>query len=103
MPPGKRICSVLEINGNQAASEAFSTAVLDELRAEGFDVKDEDVKHLSSACHEHINPHGKYRFNLERELGRQGLRPLRNHSSRPLVPMRRLPTQPNRAVGILIG
>jgi hypothetical protein len=44
------------------------TAVLDELRAEGYEVLDEDVKHLSPARHEHINPHGKYRFDLEREL-----------------------------------
>ncbi len=57
------------------------TAALDELRAEGYEVRDEDVKHLSPARHEHINPHGKYHFNLERELGRQALRPLRKSSS----------------------
>jgi TnpA family transposase len=55
----------------------YMTAVLDELRAEGYEVFEDDVKHLSPARHEHINPHGKYRFDLERELGRQGLRPLR--------------------------
>jgi TnpA family transposase len=55
----------------------YMSAALEELRAEGYEVFDEDVKHLSPARHEHINPHGKYQFNLERELGRQGLRPLR--------------------------
>jgi len=59
------------------------TAVLDELRAEGYEVRDEDLKHLSPARHEHINPHGKYHFNLERELRRQGLRPLRRPASGP--------------------
>jgi hypothetical protein len=62
----------------------YMTAVLDELRAEGFEVLDEDLKHLSPARHEHINPHGTYRFDLERELGRQGLRPLRKPSSGPV-------------------
>jgi TnpA family transposase len=66
----------------------YMTAALDELRAEGYEVLEEDVKHLSPARHEHINPHGKYRFDLERELGRQGLRPLRNPSS---VSMKRQP------------
>lgn len=55
----------------------YMTAALDELRTEGYEVRDEDVKHLSPARHEHINPHGKYHFNLDQELGRQGLRPLR--------------------------
>jgi hypothetical protein len=55
----------------------YMAAVLDELRAQGYDVREEDVAPLSPARHEHINPHGKYRFNLEQELGRQGLRPLR--------------------------
>jgi TnpA family transposase len=58
----------------------YMAAVLDELRAEGYTVREEDVAHLSPARHEHINPHGKYRFNLEQELGRQGLRPLRRPS-----------------------
>ncbi len=66
----------------------YMMAVLDELRAGGYEVRDEDAKHLSPARHEHINPHGKYHFDLERELGRQGLRPLRKPSS---VPMKRQP------------
>lgn len=56
----------------------YMSAVLDQLRQQGHEVREEDVKHLSPARHEHINPHGKYRFDLERELGRQGLRPLRS-------------------------
>ena len=55
----------------------YMAAVLEELRAEGYEVQEEDVAHLSPARHEHINPHGKYQFNLERELNRAGLRPLR--------------------------
>jgi TnpA family transposase len=61
----------------------YMAAVLDELRAEGYEVLDEDVKHLSPARYEHINPHGKYQFNLERELGRRGLRQLRRPAHAP--------------------
>ncbi len=61
----------------------YMAAVLAELRGEGLEVREEDVAHLSPARHEHINPHGKYQFNLERELGRQGLRPLRRPPGRP--------------------
>jgi rRNA maturation protein Nop10 len=56
--------------------------VLDTLRAEGYAVREEDLSHLSPARHTHINPHGKYRFNLDEELSRQELRPLRRTKSR---------------------
>jgi len=29
---------------------------------------DEDLAHLSPTLHEHINPYGKYRFAVDREL-----------------------------------
>jgi SAM-dependent methyltransferase len=33
--------------------------------------------HLSPTLHEHINPYGKYRFDVDGGLRRSGLRPLR--------------------------
>jgi hypothetical protein len=36
-----------------------------------------DVAHLWPARYAHINPYGKYRFNVEGEFHRKGLRPLR--------------------------
>jgi TnpA family transposase len=60
----------------------YMAAVLDTLRAEGYAVREEDLSHLSPARHTHINPHGKYRFNLDEELSRQELRPLRRTKSR---------------------
>ncbi len=60
----------------------YMAAVLDTLRAEGYEVREHDLKHLSPARHEHINPHGKYHFHVEEELGRQELRPLRRPKSR---------------------
>ena len=49
-----------------------------ELRGEGYPVRDEDLVHLSPARYEHINPYGKYRFEVDEELGRTELRPLRH-------------------------
>ena len=34
-------------------------AVLDQLRAEGYRVQEEDLAHLSPARFEHVNPYGK--------------------------------------------
>ena len=54
------------------------SAVLDQLRSEGYNV---DVVHLSPARYAHISPYGKYRFNVEGEFHRKGLRPLRQPDS----------------------
>jgi rRNA maturation protein Nop10 len=60
------------------------SAVLDQLRSEGHNVADGDVVHLSPARYAHINPYGKYRFNVEGEFNRKGLRPLRQPLQRRL-------------------
>lgn len=54
----------------------YMMAAVEQLRAEGYTVEDADLAHLSPARYEHINPYGKYRFNLE-EGNRPQLRPLR--------------------------
>ena len=43
-------------------------AVIDQLRAEGRTVNEEDIARLSPARYEHINPYGKYRFEVEEGL-----------------------------------
>jgi Tn3 transposase DDE domain len=55
--------------GRHAAPPCARTAALEQLRTEieGYEVRDEDVRHFSPARDEHINPHGKYHFNLERD------------------------------------
>jgi hypothetical protein len=52
-------------------------AVLDQLRAEGYPVREEDLAHLSPGRFAHINPYGKYAFPIEQAAQRHGLRPLR--------------------------
>ena len=38
--------------------------VIEDLKAEGYPVADEDVAHLSPARYEHINPYGRYSFEV---------------------------------------
>ncbi len=61
-----------------AWNTVYMTAVLEQLQQEGYPVNESDLEHLSPARYEHINPYGKYRFNLEEELNRTTLRPLRS-------------------------
>jgi hypothetical protein len=63
----------------------YMVAVIDQRRAEGQTVNEEDVARLSPARYEHINPYGKYRLEVEEGLSRSRLRPLRQpteHKSR---------------------
>ena len=48
-----------------------------QLKAEGHNISDEDIKHLSPVRYEHINPYGKYSFKVTEGLNRKELRPLR--------------------------
>ena len=54
----------------------YMNAALDQLRAEGREVRDEDVARLSPFVRHHLNVHGKYSFLLP-EIP-TGLRALRN-------------------------
>jgi hypothetical protein len=40
----------------------YMEAALDQLRATGFDVRDEDVERLTPLIWEHIELHGRYAF-----------------------------------------
>ena len=55
----------------------FFTSVINELLKSGMKVRDENIAHLSPAPFEHINPYGRYRFDMERELDPNSVRPLR--------------------------
>jgi hypothetical protein len=55
----------------------YMQEILHQLRKEGYKVIDEDLKHLSPARYGHVNPYGNYEFNVDVELSRTELRPLR--------------------------
>jgi TnpA family transposase len=56
----------------------YQQAALDQLRAEGYDVLDEDVARLSPLGSEHVGMLGRYHFELPRDVARGELRPLRD-------------------------
>ena len=70
-------CLNLMTNAVVTWNTVYMAAVIDQLRAEGRTVKEEDIARLSPARYEHINPYGKYRFEVEEGLSRAHLRPLR--------------------------
>jgi hypothetical protein len=51
--------------------------IVHQLLKEGYRVIDEDFKHLSPSRYGHVNPYGNYEFNVDVELSRTELRPLR--------------------------
>ena len=57
----------------------YMEAALDQLRQEGYSVRDEDVARLSPLQqHEHINMLGRYSFSVPEAVAKGELRPLRN-------------------------
>jgi TnpA family transposase len=56
----------------------YIEAALEQLRKEGFPVRDEDAARLSPLIHDHINMLGRYSFAMPDIVARGGLRPLRN-------------------------
>ena len=56
----------------------YMDAAPNQLRADGFDVCDEDVARLSPLGFDHINMLGRYAFILSDQLARAELRPLRD-------------------------
>jgi TnpA family transposase len=70
-------CLTLVTNSIILWNTIYMTAVLDYLKQEGYPVSEEDIAHLSPARFDHINPYGKYRFDVAENQDRQGLRPLR--------------------------
>ena len=56
----------------------YMDAALNQLRAESFDVRDEDVARLSPLSFDHVNMLGRYAFILPDQIARSELRPLRD-------------------------
>ncbi len=66
----------LVLNAIVLFNTRYMDAAVNQLRADGFDVRDEDVARLSPFVRHHINMHGRYSFQLP-DLP-CGLRPLRD-------------------------
>ena len=70
------LCLNLVTNAIVTWNTVYMNAAIERLRAEGRIGPDIDLGHLSPALYGHVNPYGKYRFEIE---GRApSLRPLRS-------------------------
>jgi hypothetical protein len=67
----------LVLNAVVLFNTRYMDAAVAQLRADGFDVRDEDVAQLSPFVRHHINMLGRYSFQLP-DLPTRGLRPLRD-------------------------
>ncbi|MFJ6637027.1 Tn3 family transposase [Streptomyces sp. NPDC091376] len=75
--PGDQIGALgLVLNALVLFNTRYMDAAVKQLRADGFDVRDEDVARLSPFVRHHINVLGRYSFQLPDLPG--GLRPLRD-------------------------
>jgi len=54
----------------------YMHAIIEQLRAESYQINEDDLAHISPCRFEHINKHGKVTFNVEKERNRRGLRTL---------------------------
>ncbi len=68
----------LVVNAIVLWNTIYMEAALNQLRAEGQEVKSEDVARLSPLIYKHINFQGRYSFALSESVARGGLRPLRD-------------------------
>ena len=76
-------CLNLVTNAVVTWNTVYMAAVIEQLRAEGKTVNEEDIARLWPSRYEHLNPYGKCRFEVEEGLSRTCLRPLRTPSERP--------------------
>jgi hypothetical protein len=52
-----------------AWNTVYMAAAVDRLRIDGHSVPESDLAHLSPCRYEHINPYGKYAFEVSEDLG----------------------------------
>ena len=70
-------CLNLVTNAVVVWNTVYMWEAIEQLKREGRQIDEEDVKHLSPARYEHINVYGRYFFPISEEMSRKGLRPLR--------------------------
>ena len=63
-----------------AWNTVYMAAAIEQLRVEGHAVRDADLVYLSPARFEHLNPYGKYTFDVHDTRKRPSLRPLRTRA-----------------------
>ena len=70
-------CLNLITNAVIVWNTVYMNAAIESLKSEGYPVANEDLRYLSPARYGHVNPYGRFIFEIEEESNRQQLRPLR--------------------------
>ena len=70
-------CLTLVTNAVVAWNTLYMQEVIKQLKLEGKEINEADFVHLSPARFEHINPYGRYEFDVDKTFSREDLRPLR--------------------------
>jgi TnpA family transposase len=73
-------CLNLVTNAVIIWNTVYMAAVIEQLKEEGYPVRDSDVAYVWPTRHRYINFHGQFRFNIEEARQRKGLRELRKPS-----------------------
>lgn len=75
-------CLNLVVNAVVIWNTVYIQAVLNQLKAEGYEIDENDIRNLSPARSEHINMYGRYYFNVEEGLSRAKLRDLKKPTNK---------------------
>jgi TnpA family transposase len=73
-------CLNLVTNAVVIWNTVYMAAVIEQLKKEGYPVRDSDVGYIWPTRHRHVNFHGQFRFDVEGARQRKGLRELRKPS-----------------------
>lgn len=71
------LCLALATNAVIVWNTVYMEAAISQLRSEGYPVDDENLRHLSPTLYAHVNPYGRYHFDLKGVARMRALRPLR--------------------------
>jgi TnpA family transposase len=74
-------CITLLSNIVMTWNTVYMNEIIRQLIDEGYSINNDDLSRLSPARFQHINPYGKLEFNVEIELNRKGLRPLKSKNN----------------------
>ncbi len=77
-------CLGLALNAVVHWNAIYMQEVIQQARASGLDVRDDDLAHLSPLIWRHLNFLGRYDFSLPDTVRNGGLRPLTNLKPRPV-------------------
>jgi hypothetical protein len=66
-------CLNLVTNAVMVWNTVYMTAVVEQLKQEGYPMQESDLAHIWPTRHNYINVYGKYHFNIEEARGQKGL------------------------------